>query len=173
MRSALAAWTERSRAVIGGASWVAAENVHITLKFLGRVEEPRLGLCEAALGRAVGGHRPFDLTIQGLGAFPSASRARVIWAGIGDGAEALGALADSVERELERLGFPVEARRFSGHVTLARIREPRGDPTIVRALEEDANARFGTTRVERVVLMRSDVSPRGARYTERASVTLG
>lgn len=172
MRSALAACTERLRPLIGGASWVAAENLHITLKFLGRVDEPLLELIHAAIERAVAEQRSFDLTVAGLGVFPSASRARVIWAGVTEGAVPLGALAESVEREITPLGFPTEARGFSAHVTLARITQPRRDPNVARALEDGAKARFGVVRVERVLLMRSDLSPRGARYTELASSRL-
>lgn len=173
MRSALGARIERLRAVIGGASWVATDNLHITLKFLGRVDQPRLELVEASLARAVAGLAPFELAIEGLGAFPSPSRARVIWAGVSGGVEPLAKLADKVERELAALGFPPEDRGFSAHVTLARIREPRRDPNVVRALEEGASLAFGTMRVDRIALMRSELSPRGVRYTELASRALG
>lgn len=134
---------------------------------------PRLELIDAALGRAVVGLAPFDLALRGLGAFPSAPRARVLWAGVTLGAEPLTELAGRVERELAALGFPPEHRAFSAHVTVARIREPRRDPQIVSAMDEGGGVAFGTMRVDRVALMRSQLSPRGARYTELASRTLG
>ena len=173
MRAALGTRIERLRALVGGASWVAPDNLHITLKFLGRVDPPRLELVEASLARAVRGVGTFELAIQGLGAFPSPSRARVIWAGVSVGADGLAKLADGVERELAALGFPLENRNFSAHVTLARIREPRRALNVVRAVEEGTGVAFGALRVERVALMRSDLGPRGARYTELASCALG
>ena len=113
------------------------------------------------------------MQVRGLGAFPSATRARVIWSGVTAGADSLVTLAAAVERELAALGYPPEGGAFCAHSTLARIREPRRDPEIVRALEAGASLDFGTTRVERVSLMRSDLSPRGARYTELAARALG
>jgi 2'-5' RNA ligase len=154
------------RRVAGGVGWVATDNLHITVKFLGQVPLPRLGEIGDAVGRAVTGAQPFDLAIQGLGAFPTATRPRVVWAGLGDGAEPLGALAARVEDALAALGFEREARAFSPHVTLGRVREPRRDPRLEAKILAGAGERFGTVRVDRVCVMRSELSPRGARYSE-------
>ena len=82
-RDALAARVERLRPRAGGVAWVAPENLHVTLKFLGGVEAERLPLVREALDRAVAGRAPFDLVVSGLGAFPTPTRPRVLWAGIG------------------------------------------------------------------------------------------
>jgi len=111
--------------------------------------------------------------VEGLGAFPTPSRPRVVWAGLAGGHEPLAAVAGRVEDELEPLGFEREHRPFSPHVTLGRVREPRLDPRLEAAIREGAAERFGVVRVERLSLMRSDLSPRGARYTELSPHALG
>lgn len=151
---------------------MAPENLHITLKFLGAVDEGRIDVLAEALRDAVDGHRAFVLEIVGLGAFPTATRPRVLWAGVGEGLEALAAIAARVERAMSAHGFPREDREFSPHVTLARVREPRRAPDLAEALAAGATRRFGRVAVEAIALMRSDLSPRGARYSEQAIVPL-
>jgi 2'-5' RNA ligase len=153
-------------------SWVAAENFHITLKFLGGVDEARIAVLGDALRGAVDGARAFDLEIVGLGAFPSATRFRVLWAGVAAGLEPLTAIASRVERAMATQGFAPEDRPFSPHVTLGRVREPRRAPALSEALTAGATRRFGHVAIESIALMRSDLSPRGARYTELARLPL-
>ena len=161
---------DRLRGVARDVAWVACDNVHLTLKFLGGVDAARLTALSEALTAAVTGQPAFDLAVRGLGAFPSRTRARVLWAGVADGGPALASLAARVDDALEPLGFPREARAFSAHITLGRVREPRPNPRLAQALTSDAA--FGRQRVGRVCLMRSELSPRGARYTELAAATL-
>jgi 2'-5' RNA ligase len=165
-RAALAAGVETLRPVASGVVWVAADNLHVTVKFLGGVDRSRLELVDAALARAVTGVAPLELAIAGLGAFPTAARARVIWAGVGGDREALGALAMRVERELTSIGFSPEDRAFSPHVTLGRVREPRRNERLADALGRGASEAFGRARIDRLSLMRSDLSREGSRYTE-------
>ena len=158
------------RPLAPGVAWIAGGNLHVTLKFLGGVEPARLPAIEAALAAAAAGQPTFDLEIHGLGAFPSRSRARVLWAGVGAGGEAASALAGRVDEALAALGVAKETRPFAAHVTLGRVREPRADPRLAEAL--DSREPFGRQHVARVSLMRSDLSPHGARYTELAAFSL-
>jgi 2'-5' RNA ligase len=153
-------------------SWVAPENFHVTVKFLGHVDDARVQRVIEALHTAARGHAPFDLEVRGLGAFPSTTRARVLWAGLTCGTAALGTLAASVEDALAPLGFAREDRPFSPHITLARVREPRRAPELAEALSVASGRRFGRVAVPEIALMRSDLSPRGARYTTLASISL-
>ncbi|MBI2157172.1 MAG: RNA 2',3'-cyclic phosphodiesterase [Candidatus Rokubacteria bacterium] len=173
MREALGAAIERLRGTARGVAWVAPENLHLTLKFLGSVDETGLAALTSALTSAVTGLAAFDAEVIGLGAFPTPAHPRVLWAGIADGAGALVDVAGRVEAALAALGFPPDERPFSPHVTLGRLREPRRDPALAEALAAGAGRAFGRTRVGRVSLMRSDLSPRGARYTELAGIALG
>jgi 2'-5' RNA ligase len=145
---------------------VSTSNYHLTLKFLGGIEESRAADIGAALTAAVAGLPAVDLALRGLGAFPSPARPRVIWAGVDAGGPSLAALAGAVDAGLAALGVPREARGFSAHVTLGRVREPRRDPALAAALARAAGVELGSSRVDRVVLMRSELSPRGARYSE-------
>jgi 2'-5' RNA ligase len=147
---------------------VAESNVHVTLKFLGQVDEPRLPAVIDALG-VVARSRGFDVDVRGLGAFPSAARARVVWAGL-DAARPLAALAAAIDGALAELGFPRESRPFAAHVTLGRVREPRRQPALGDALTRGGD--FGRLPVTAVSLMRSELHPRGARYTELARIAL-
>jgi 2'-5' RNA ligase len=153
-------------------SWVAPENFHVTVKFLGSVDDTRVQSVIDALHTAAHGHAPFDLEVGGLGAFPTATRARVLWAGLLAGLAPLAALAGSVEEALSGLGFPRENRAFSPHITLARVREPARAPALAEALNAGSSRRFGRVAVPAMALMRSDLSPKGARYSVLASIPL-
>lgn len=172
VRAALGSAIAGLRRVAPAVAWVSPENVHLTLKFLGQVREARAAELVAALAGATSGFAPFEASVEGLGAFPTPLRARVIWAGVGRGAEALVELAGRVDAALAALGFEREARPFAPHVTLGRVRAPRRDPALSDALLAGAGNQFGRLSVERVALMRSDLSPRGARYTELGAVRL-
>ena len=140
------------------------------MKFLGGVEATRLDAIAEALKGAAVRCRPFELSVSGLGAFPTPARARVLWAGIEAGAAEATALARHVDDALVPLGFEREARAFSAHVTLGRVRTPRSNPQVAPALTGARD--FGRQRVEQLALMRSELSPRGARYTELAITPL-
>src|SRR2546425_834317 len=127
---------------------------------------------QGALAQATSGFAAFEATVAGLGAFPTPTRPRVIWAGVGRGADALVGLAGRVDEALAALGFEREPRPFSPHATLGRVRTPRRDPALADALLAAEGREFGRLSVERVALMRSDLSSRGARYTELAAVRL-
>jgi 2'-5' RNA ligase len=150
-------------------AWVARDNLHLTLKFLGGVEADRLERIATALAAAAAVSQPFDLEIRELGAFPTPERARVVWAGVGAGAEAAAALVSRIDAALGPLGFPPEARAFSAHVTLGRVRTSRPSPVLAETLRAGV---LGRQRVTAASLMRSDLSPRGARYTELARLPL-
>ncbi len=153
-------------------AWVAPDNLHLTLKFLGNVAETRLDAIVASLRGAVGEAATFDATVSGLGAFPTPTRARVVWAGVSAGAEPMVELAGRVDAALAALGVPPEARPFSPHVTLGRARVPRRAPALAEALAGGQGREFGTVRVARLVLMQSHLSPTGSRYAELAEIPL-
>ena len=170
VRQRLATAIERLRPHAADVVWVAAGNLHVTLKFLGQVDETRVPALADALRVTLAGEPAFDVAVHGLGAFPSPMRPRVLWAGLEDGTGALGAIARRVDACCGGLGFPPAPREFAAHVTLGRVREPRRQPALADALARAAD--FGRVRVERVSLMRSELSPRGARYSELAAAPL-
>ncbi|UCF05988.1 MAG: RNA 2',3'-cyclic phosphodiesterase [bacterium] len=146
--------------------WIPPENYHMTLKFLGDVEEDRLReLGEAALSVAPR-IPPFRLAYGGFGVFPSLSRPRVIFYELKEGHEELATLAGALEGALEQIGFPRERRPFRAHLTLARIKRPL--PPQVRNLLTTVPPLPGTPaqQVDSFVLMRSHLRRTGAVYEE-------
>jgi RNA 2',3'-cyclic 3'-phosphodiesterase len=101
---------------------VGQEKIHLTLKFLGDVTEDDLGRVKMALEPVREGHEPFEVSISGFGTFPSERKARILWAGIGEGETPLRAVAGDVEDLLERLGFEQENRPYVPHLTLGRAK---------------------------------------------------
>ena len=156
-----------------GVRWVPEGQLHFTLKFLGDLEESRLGAARrAAAAAAPAAPRAFRLALEGLGAFPSTGSARVVWAGCGAGAAALASLAASVEDAFLAAGFPREARPFSPHLTLARVKDPGSGRRLTQVLPSVPREPFGTVVVGSVVLYRSDLSPAGPEYSELLRVAL-
>ena len=172
LRAELAAAIERLRPVTRDVAWVNPGNIHLTVKFLGNVAQDRSDALVAALTSAVGDVAAFDATIHGVGAFPSLTRPRVIWAGATDGADAMVEVARRVDEALAPIGFPREERPFSPHATLGRVRRPGSNPALTDALRAQEARDFGRMHVASLRLMRSELSPRGARYTELAIVAL-
>jgi len=162
--SRLAAAQERLRASGDDIKWVRPESIHLTLKFLGAVEPERLRALWQSLREALAGQRSFMARLRGLGAFPGPARARVVWAGLAEGAEELGALAARVEEVCAQHGFPPEERPFRAHLTLGRVRRPAPNPGLEAAIAAGADAELGEVPVERVLLMKSELRRDGARY---------
>lgn len=152
LRDALGARALPGRAV-APASW------HLTLRFLGDTPPAQRADVVRAMAEAAPG-AAFTLGFGGLGAFPRPARATVLWLGVEEGAEPLGALAAVAEEAARRAGFAAEVRPFSAHLTLSRIRPARD----VRPLLERVPPFRERIRVDAVVLFRSHLGPGGARY---------
>ena len=176
-RAALASLQDELRRSAGPHSrevkWVPAENLHLTLQFLGAVADEALPAVAAAVAAAAAASRPLDLSIQGAGAFPSPRRPRVLWAGLAGALEAAAALVRDLGARLAPLGFPPEARPWSAHLTLGRARDPRGSPRLAPALLGLAAPPPAPWRSAEVTLFRSHLSPRGPRYEPLARAPLG
>jgi 2'-5' RNA ligase len=152
--------------------WIAPQNYHITLKFLGDVEEPLLLPVREAASRAAEASSSFDLSFDRFGAFPSISRPRVLFYAAEKGSEDLTSLAGRLEEELVPLGFEKERRRFHAHLTLARVRRSPL-PEVQRILESiDGLPEPARQLVDRFVLMKSTLLRSGARYDELDSFPL-
>ncbi len=152
------------RGLGGRISWTRPEGIHLTLKFLGDVEERQLPLVAEAVVRAARHTGPLEIGITGTGAFPNLRHPRVLWVGVAEPTGRLKELAHAIAQELRPLGFPPEDREFSPHLTLGRVKDPRGLEQVVRALQE-ANFSGGTFVAREVRVMKSDLKPTGAEYT--------
>ena len=144
--------------------WVGREQLHVTLKFLGETRDDKVPSLKTSIQDALSKHRLFSLELGGVGGFGGQDGYRVIWLGIGEGAEKAGELANSIETACEPLGFPRENRRFHPHVTLARCKT--GSCRVDRkSLKPDLTGNpVGTFRVDRVALIQSTLTPQGSKY---------
>jgi RNA 2',3'-cyclic 3'-phosphodiesterase len=150
----------RGLPVVGKVRLMPPANIHLTLKFLGDVSQEDLGRLAEVLEPVRERHEPFEAGISGFGAFPSTRRARILWAGIGEGAEELCALARDVEESLEPLGFEREDRTYVPHLTLGRA---RGRPVALETVESPSPVPgFFVRHVE---LMESVLGGAGAAYS--------
>lgn len=147
-------------------SWTRKpENFHVTMKFLGSVEPERLEALGAALSEAFASVAPFSVDVGAFGAFPSARRASVIFAGVGDQEGRLGACAAIVESIAERLGFTPGTRPFQGHVTVGRHKRGVLDASAV--VESWADRRFGAIPVRELHVYESQLGSEGSTYILR------
>jgi len=154
--------------------WVPANNMHLTLKFLGEVSTANVQSLARMLGNESAHHPKFSFVIGGLGAFPNIRRPRVIWVGV-DAPPELGNLQRAIEAETRRLGYPGEERPFSPHLTLGRISQNARPDEVVhvaRALGEMRIGELGRVVVDRLHLFRSDLNPNGSVYTSLHSFLL-
>jgi len=144
--------------------WVRLENVHLTLKFLGEVEENRLEELKNALKKSVKGQKGFTLQVKGAGVFPNVKRPKVLWAGIEDSSKSLEKLAGNVEEAAVATGFSSNDKPFSAHLTVARI-DPSSPPDLTGVLKQYENFLFGEIPVEKIGLVQSRLMPSGPQYT--------
>ncbi|MEX2220870.1 MAG: RNA 2',3'-cyclic phosphodiesterase [Candidatus Rokuibacteriota bacterium] len=177
LREAIAAAIERLRPLGSAVAWVPRANLHVTLQFLGNQSEERLAEAEAALAEAAARSAPFDVGVHGIGAFPGIERPRILWIGLALGALETRALQAHVTDALAARGFPREERPWHPHLTIGRVHDERrwrreAGPPLRAALAQAATTTFGTLRVVEVALMRSELSPAGARYTVRRAIGL-
>ena len=159
---------ERLRPSMPDAKWVPRDNIHLTLSFLGEVAEGRVEAILEALTGAVSPLRRFEAALAGSGAFPTRRRARVLWVGLESDQDQLPALASAVAEGLEPLGFPREARAWTAHLTLARLRTP-GDVSGLLPIPIGA-VRFD---VADVTVFRSKLARPAPRYEPVARVPIG
>lgn len=163
---------ERLRKAEPRIKWVNPAGFHLTLKFLGEVEMGRLTATWETVDGALEGMGAFSMRFRGVGAFPSLSRPRVVWAGVAEGARELSEVAKRVERACSEHEFEVESRPFAAHLTLGRAREPGPNPALTELMKELADAELGQAAVDRVLLMRSELTRQGAIYHELGHKTL-
>ncbi|MEM3699515.1 MAG: RNA 2',3'-cyclic phosphodiesterase [Candidatus Bathyarchaeia archaeon] len=142
---------------------VEPKNIHITVRFLGNITMPMAEKIHEEMKKVQ--FAPFDVKIQGVGAFPNLRYPRVIWAGITQGADQLRSIFNQLEPRLRSLGFAPDPKGFSPHLTIARIKSGRNKAELAKCLISNANYEFGVVRAECLRLKRSDLTPRGPIYS--------
>lgn len=189
VRARCADLISRLRRDAGRVSWVKPSNLHLTLKFLGNARRPQIKRLVESLAHKAMKVSPVDVELSRLGAFPSTRRPRILWIGVSVGAEALRDLARKVESSARKAGFPEEARGFSPHLTLGRVRmsarvpgcgggqraAPWGSPgsDLGSLLAEVDPGPVGRFAVNELVVFESRLDPGGSIYTPLHRVRLG
>jgi 2'-5' RNA ligase len=153
------------------ASWVREENLHLTLKFLGDVPVDAIQEPSTAAASAAAAMGPLALSIFGCGAFPPHGQPKVLWIGIEDEQRNLIQLQQKLEDECARLGFPRESRPFHPHLTIARIRSPKGSRQLAQ-LHKDTIFPPQIVSVSEVAVFRSELRSEGSRHTAVSRHTL-
>ena len=142
---------------------VAPENMHLTLRFLGEIDEGIVQEVTDAMNLV--GFQSFDIRFKGAGAFPSLSRINVVWVGIAAGDEELAKIAERLEPKLRAIGIPSDKKGFSPHLTVARVRTGRNKDRIAELLSELREKDFGSMRAESIMLKKSVLTPNGPIYS--------
>jgi RNA 2',3'-cyclic 3'-phosphodiesterase len=172
VRTRLGELMENLRPELPTFRWAKAEQLHLTLAFLGDIDAGRVSELSTEIADAVRS-MPFEIEWKGLGAFPRASHGSILWVGADRGSSELTALQRALSESLASAGFPPDSR-FTPHVTLARMKRHGGRSADLRALiDRHRDESFGVDRVTEVVLMRSDFKPGGSNYTSLAVFPLG
>lgn len=146
------------------ASWSRAENIHLTLKFLGEIPQVSVQSLSEAASRAVEGLGPFTIRLEQTGVFPPHGSPRVLWIGVNDLEGKLAKLHVRLEAESEKAGFPRESRSFHPHLTLARIRQPQHARTLASAHKATPFEPLEIA-VSELLVIRSELSSEGSKYS--------
>jgi len=153
-----------------GLSWAKPENLHVTLRFLGDLAEDDVRRLRDAVIETAGSLAAPTARLGALGAFPNFVRPRVVWIGLAEGEERVTGLARAVNAGIERAGFGHPDKPFRAHLTLARVREGAGGLEALRDASIDAPP--PASPLDRILVMKSDLHPSGARYTALEEVRL-
>ncbi len=152
--------------------WVRPESIHLTLQFLGDVDQGVIPSIQRGIEKAVIGVPPFSLKVKGVGVFPNSKRPRILWMGLTGDTDELINLKTKISNELESIGFPIENRPFKGHLTIGRVKDridSRKLYNIIPAQNEYETPFFDVTSV---CLFKSRLTPQGAIYSKLANVTI-
>lgn len=171
IRARLAEYVERVRGYAPEARWSRVEGLHLTLKFVGEVNDQKLGEIKNAL--AAVNRAPFEVAFARIGFFPTPRSPRVFWAGVEAGEE-LPRLAGTIEQKLQTLGIAREGRRYSPHLTLARSgSSPQSLRGLGPLLEREPAPQFGTMTAREFWLYRSELGRGGSKYTKLERFEMG
>ena len=143
--------------------WVASNNIHLTLKFLGETDEKKVPHIIEDIKRAGSSCKAVNSRLEGLGGFPNLRKPRVIWAGLSEGVDTLAKIAGDIENGMEKLGFEKENRPFKSHLTLGRVKDNFGMAELAKAIE-NYKLQPENFVLDKIVLFKSTLTPRGPIY---------
>ena len=160
------------KSIQGAIRWVRPEGIHLTLKFFGDISAYDVENISEAIANKTTNVPPITLEIRGMGAFPDLNRPRVIWLGINGQLAPLLSLQRDLEEVFSKLGFPKENRPFRAHLTMGRVKVPKGIIGLAPSVEAEGNLMAGNFTVGEITLFQSSLSPQGAIYSKLAAFPL-
>jgi 2'-5' RNA ligase len=172
IRKKLAEFQDALKKVDADVGWIAPENLHITLKFIGSIDEEKIEAITNIIKDSVTHIRPFDLDYRGVGILPAEKNPRVIFVEVIDGGGVLVKIHERLDNQLMALGVEHEDRKFKAHLTVGRIKTRRNVRKLIENLNSYNGFDFGSEHVTQVVLMKSNLSPEGPIYTKLHGVDL-
>lgn len=165
----LSQFQKKLASVVEG-TFVPLDNTHITLKFLGDVKEHQVEQIKSLCTSAITSYK-FICEVKGAGAFPNPNYANVVWAGIGAGERSLIGIWNALDEKLSKLGFK-DDKDFHPHITLVRVKRILNKDALILLLKNASETKFGQLRVEKISLMKSQLSKTGAKHTTIAEFEL-
>jgi 2'-5' RNA ligase len=153
--------------------WTEPANIHVTLLFLGEVQDEELPAICRLVRETVQDGGSFGLSVTSVGCFPNLRRPRIVWVGVGAGTQELIKLHDDLEEPLFHLGFRKEDRKYTPHITLGRVRSDLPTEKLTAALQRQANWHGGDMVVSELHVMGSELTRDGPVYTVLGRAKLG
>ncbi|OHB74303.1 MAG: 2'-5' RNA ligase [Planctomycetes bacterium RBG_16_41_13] len=150
--------------------WVAPENLHITLKFIGNTDEEKIDEIVDVIHQSVIEIKPFDIYYSGAGTFPAGKYPRVIFAGAMDSSGALASIYERLNRQLTELGIPYDEHTFDAHITVGRVKTHKNIKKLMECVHSYREFTFGQENIDHLVLMKSDLTREGAIYTRVSTI---
>jgi 2'-5' RNA ligase len=167
IKAALSEIQKQLKSTAADVKWVAPENIHLTLKFLGERDNKKVEAITQILETAAAETKSYRINITSLGAFPTQTSPRVIWVGIQQGDAETKKIADILEKMICEVGIPKEDRPFSSHITIGRTRSSLGREKLVQELNHLDGTLAGKNlsfTVEKITLYKSTLTPKGPIY---------
>ena len=143
---------------------VEPQNIHITLKFLGDTDEKLIGEIEQIIKESVKETPSFDIKLIGTGVFPNPGYIKIVWIGIQDNG-IIREIANRIDEQTHKLGFERDKRRFSPHLTIARVKSAKNKDRLIQVLNQYSDTEFINFKVESIKLKKSELTPKGPIYT--------
>lgn len=153
--------------------WIKPENLHVTLKFLGEVEADKIDAIKSEMQNIAASDKPFSLSVSGIGVIPNPRYPRVVYSNLVDNDQKLKNLSQRLDEAMTLLGFEPEERDFLPHLTIGRVKSFKAKSLLIMKIREFHKREIGTLDVRSVRLIKSELMPAGAIYTEMANAALG
>jgi len=169
IREALAQIQSHLKYSSADVKWVEKNNIHLTLKFLGEIDEKKCEKVKTALDEVAKDVKQFEISLKDIGAFPSIGSPRVIWVGLDKGAKESTELARKIDDALSKIGFEKETRPFAAHLTIGRVRSPKNKETLkakILSLQGPGSGSQGPEKITSVILFQSTLTPKGPIYSK-------